>query len=115
MKMIRKMKRILTDRSGETLVEVLVAFILLSIMLLVFSQGLASATRAEVNATNSRNNADESLILLKKKLASGSPTSNDGTVTVTEKDFISVGSGKVRPYSYTINGNTYIVYMPTTD
>ncbi|MCR5329162.1 MAG: hypothetical protein K6E12_09985 [Saccharofermentans sp.] len=115
MKTIRNVRRILSDRSGETIIEVMVAFILLSIMLIVFSQGLASATNAEVTATNSRTNADTSFIALRKKLVSESPTSDDGSIAVTEKELIDVGTGRIKSYSYTVNGNTYIVYMPVTD
>ncbi|MCR5384035.1 MAG: hypothetical protein K6E72_05335 [Saccharofermentans sp.] len=115
MKMIRKMKDILKERSGETIVEVMVAFILLSIMMVIFSQSLASATTAEVNASKSRNNADTSLIDLKKKLASDSPTSDEGNIKVSEKNRVDVGTGSIKTYAYTVNGNTYIVYMPVTD
>lgn len=65
----------LIDNSGETIVEVTVAFTLLSIMLVIFSQGIAYATSAEVNASKSRNRADAAMIELQRTIAQ--PTSSD--------------------------------------
>ncbi|MCR5047875.1 MAG: hypothetical protein K6A37_02810 [Saccharofermentans sp.] len=53
---------ILKDNSGESMVEVLVAFTLLSIMLVLFAQGITWASKAEMNATNSRNAADKAML-----------------------------------------------------
>ena len=44
MKLIKKTSSIFGNNSGETMVEVLVAFTLLSIMLVAFSQGISWAT-----------------------------------------------------------------------
>ncbi len=115
MRSVKQTKRILKDNSGETIVEVVVAFTLLSIMMLIFAQGLASASRSEMTATNNRNNADQSLIDLKQKIASDSPTSNSGNITVTNKGEIEIGSGDVIRYVYNVNGNNYVVYMPAED
>ena len=105
-----KIKSILADTSGETIVEVLVAFMLLSIILLMFAQGITSASKAEITATRNRNNADQAMIDLKNKLASGSPDTSDGSIT--KDSSISVGDGNITPYIYTVNGNKYVVYMP---
>ena len=116
MKRLNKLNTVLKDTSGETMVEVIVAFTLLTIMLVVFSQGLASATTSEVNAKNTRDNADQTMIKLQKHLASDNPTSDDTTngIDVTEDPTkISVGDdGKITKYSYEVDGNVYIVFMP---
>lgn len=71
MRRINKTQFILKDNSGETIVEVLVAFTLLSIMLVIFSQGIAWASKAEVNAHKSRVGADQALELFEKDMANG--------------------------------------------
>lgn len=118
MKRLNKLNSVLKDTSGETMVEVIVAFTLLTIMLVVFSQGLASATTSEVNAKNTRDNADQTMIKLQKHLASDNPTSDDTTngIDVTEDPTkIDVGDdGKITKYSYEVDGNVYIVFMPAT-
>lgn len=68
-KIISRCKSVLNNRSGETIVEVVVAFALLSIMLVLFSQGIAWATNTEMKATDNRKKADDSMILLQKDLA----------------------------------------------
>ncbi|MBP5261358.1 MAG: type II secretion system protein [Clostridiales bacterium] len=57
--LIRKKAR--SDKKGETMVEVIVAFTLLSIMLVVFSQGITFAAKAENNAIKVRKLADEAM------------------------------------------------------
>ncbi len=47
--------------SGETIVEVMVAFTLLSIMMVIFSQGITWATKSEMNAVKNRTWADSAL------------------------------------------------------
>ena len=92
MKLIRKTSLII-DNSGETMVEVLVAFTLLSIMLVIFSQGIAWASKSEMNATKNRNNADTAMKDLQHALAANDP-GNSGTP-------VSVGDGTVTPHTYT--------------
>lgn len=112
MRTIDKTKYILKDNSGETIIEVVVAFTLLSIMMVIFAQGLASASRAEITASNNRYNADHSFLELKKKITSASPTTSGEGITVTENSRMDVGSGKLVSYTYTVNGTKYVVYMP---
>ena len=107
MRIIRKTTSILKETSGESIVEVLVAFILLSIMLVAFSQGVTAASISEINARQTRSSADKSMILLQKQLASPNP--KQGAV---EKTTISAGSASVKSYEYVIDGNTYIVFYP---
>ena len=107
MKILKKTASILKNTSGESIIEVLVAFTLLSIMMVVFSQGLASASVSEVNAKKTRDSADQSMIDLQRKLAS--PTPKEGA---EERNAISVGSDTIKSYRYEFNGNTYIVFYP---
>ena len=109
MRIIKKTVSILKESSGESIVEVLVAFTLLSIMLVIFSQGLASAAVSEANAKNSRESADKSMINLQRILASSNPKAD-----AQERESISVATttDSVKSYLYTIDGNTYIVFYP---
>lgn len=108
MKMIKKTVSILKDTSGESIVEVLVAFTLLSIMMVVFSQGLASASISEMNAKKNRGSADQSMITLQKKLASSTPKEG-----AQEKDTVSVQgtSDEIKSYLYEVDGNAYVVFF----
>lgn len=108
MKMIKKTVSILKDTSGESIVEVLVAFTLLSIMMVVFSQGLASASISEMNAKKNRESADQSMNTLQKKLASSTPKEG-----AQEKDTVSIQgtSDEIKSYLYEVDGNTYVVFF----
>ena len=112
MKKLKKIELILKDTSGETIIEVLVAFILLSIILLVFSQGLASATTAGANAKKNRDSSDSSMIKLQQKLVSTNPNASetDKNISVNQETSIILGTGSITAYTYTIDGNTYVVY-----
>ena len=105
----KRLQSIIRDTSGETIVEVLVAFILLTMMMLVFAQGLAFATTSEVNAKNSRDGADKSMETLQEKLISPDPTA--GAAAGSEID---AGDGEVKPYTYVIDGNKYVVFFPVS-
>lgn len=114
MRRLKKIGMILKDNSGETMVEVLVAFALLSIIMLMFSQGLASTTKAEMIAKQNRDSADASMVKLQQKIASDAPYTPDEDIGVSEGTSISAGDGSVKPYSYTVYGNTYVVFVPVT-
>ena len=51
------MKNVLRDRRGETIVEVLVAFVLLMLFLALFTASLRFARRASAQAQTTRDNA----------------------------------------------------------
>ena len=105
MRCIYKRGCAITDNSGETMVEVLVAFTLLSVMLVIFSQGLAWATTSEVQASRSRNNADTGMKAFQTMYASGEKS----TVPVTGLQ--GPLNGRLRRGSYTYDapdGQEYI-------
>ena len=90
--------------------EVIVAFALLSIMLLVFAQGIANATNSEVKADKSRTNADIAMKMVQDDIAareSDSPYNRQ--VPGYFDDRI-----KQVTYTYTVDGQTYtyIYYEP---
>jgi type II secretory pathway pseudopilin PulG len=97
-----------SGKRGETMVEVVVAFLLLSILLVMFSQGMVSTTKAEVQATKNRNSADKAMKALQEELAAGVNKGSGRT-----DDAIPVGDGDkvdIVPYIYSENGYTYVVY-----
>ena len=97
---------ILTDNKGESMAEVLVAFTLLSIMLVIFFQGIAWATKTEVNASNSRGRADQAMIDLQGK------RSNESGVPAGQVDGLQ-GRISRKIYSVDVYGGqsyTYVLY-----
>lgn len=110
MKCINKTGNILRNNSGETIVEVLVAFTLLSIIMLIFSQGIAFATNAEYRASTTRQNADEALKRIQHRLATGERDSMYTQIHGVFNDLI-----KVETYTETVDGQTYTyVYYEAT-
>lgn len=66
MKIIAKTKAVLREQKAETMVEVVVAFVVLSIVLVMFSQGLKYATTAEVYAVENGKACDKAVINLQR-------------------------------------------------
>jgi type II secretory pathway pseudopilin PulG len=95
----------LSGKRGETMVEVLVAFVLLAIILVLFSQGIAWATRAEANASNSREAADSAMEALQHDIANGVPGESNPDARILVKDGV-----ELIPYIYSKNGYKYVVY-----
>jgi Tfp pilus assembly protein PilV len=110
MKCLCKTVKIIKDNSGETIAEVLVAFILLTIMLLFYAQGIALATKSEMNANKSRTGADEAMKQVQDDIAARNSASEDGRQVPEYLD------ERIRQvsYSYTIDGKTYtyVYYEP---
>jgi hypothetical protein len=71
MKIVAKTKAILIANTAETMAEVLVAFIVLTLVMALFAQGLRYATSAETYAKDNTVKYDESLLKLQKTLAVG--------------------------------------------
>lgn len=90
------------------MVEVIVAFTLLAILMLLFSQGIANTTKAESKATNDRKSADNAMKSLQKELAKGENTGTENygsKITVGDPDTVDIV-----PYTYSENGYKYVVY-----
>ena len=66
MKIIAKTKAVLREQKAETMVEVVVAFVVLSIVMVMFSQGLKYATTAEVYAVENGKACDKAMINLQR-------------------------------------------------
>lgn len=110
MKCIRKTGFVLGNNNGETIVEVIVAFALLSIMLVLFANGIAWATRSEVNATKSRIGADKAMKNVQDDIAAGGWVSHINTYPQI-KGYLDDRVIRIT-YTYTIDGQTYtyVVY-----
>ncbi len=73
MKSINKRPLIIGNNSGETIAEVVVAFALLSIMLVILFQGMQNATKNLANANDHRKSSDIAMIQLQSEsLTNGS-------------------------------------------
>lgn len=89
MKKINKLYRYhISDNRGETIVEVIVAFALLSIMLVLFSQGLAAASRSDMKAMETRTAADKAMLTLQQKKLDSSDTTYKAQVTEVDNNLI---------------------------
>ncbi len=103
MRMISKKRlAVLCSNSGETMVEVLVAFTLLSMMLIIFSQGIAWASRSEIQATGNRNKADSAMTELQTKLAN-EEIQNPSPLNIEGYDI-------KRYVVHTSEGYSYVIY-----
>ena len=108
MRKLSKKTHILFDNSGETMVEVLVAFTVLSIMLLVFAEGLQMATRNTITADKSRDGADAAMATVQSKIAAGENFGHAEEEIALSSDGDDVTG--IVPYTYTENGYTFVVY-----
>ncbi len=111
MKCFSKVTNIVKDNSGETIAEVLVAFILLTIMLLIYAQGIAMAANSEMNAQKSRTGSDKARKQFQDDIAT------DNTYSLVDQYQVpAYFSSRVKhqEYSYTIDGKeyTYTYYEP---
>ena len=111
MKCKKEAVKILNNNSGETIAEVLVAFILLTIMLVIYAQGIALATNSEMKANKSRTGADKALKQVQDDIADRNP------YDLTENYQVPVYlDTKIRHKTYvvTVDGNTYsyVYYEP---
>ena len=110
MRLLYKTRSYLADNSGETIVEVLVAFTLLAILLVLFTQGITFATLTEARARKMRESSDNAMIKLQEKLSSGEDAYKE------KVRLNNVSSNVLYRYEYEIDvdGNiyTYYVYKP---
>lgn len=111
MKEIKKSKKLpIGDNRGETIVEVIVAFALLTIMLVIFSQGLTYASRSDIRAMQTREAADRAMRKLQE-----TKVNNDGRNS-TKAQAGSIDVNLIIRQIYTIEDEqshesfTYIVY-----
>ena len=89
--------------------EVIIAFALLAIMLLVFSQGIAGATRSQFYATKSRTTADIAMRALHEYIATNNIDSSNYSCSVTvdvEENQLDGGWLKYE-YVVTVDGDSY--------
>ncbi len=108
MKLIRKSGHMLEDNKGETIVEVVVAFTVLSIMMVMFSQGIAYASRTSVLADKNRDSADQAMIDLQEQITSNIIV--PGKLPVPADTPAGVESFVVYRQVYTVDSKTYVVY-----
>ena len=73
MKIKAKTKAILYYNNAETIVEVIVAFLVLSIIMVLFARGITFASTAEKHAIDNINTADDAMIRLQKVVTDQNP------------------------------------------
>ena len=115
--MIRKNSSIAYDNKGETLVEVMVAFIVLITVLALFTGAVTFASSSVTQSINKRRTTDDGYTALLQKIA-GEPTPGAACDPSTVSDDYSIAIEQNRTgheivlnaYQYTENGTVYWVY-----
>ena len=108
--MIMINRKCCSNKRGETMVEVIVAFTLLSIMLVIFSQGITFAARAENNAIRTRELADEAMQTFQNEKANNSSAHAMVPVGVFGKTVYM----QTYPVIQGSESHTYVVYVADT-
>ena len=115
MRIIRKHYNLISDNSGETIIEVVVAFTLLSIMLIMFSQGITFATNSNLDAQETRKKSDEAMKLLQyQKVSANRPVAGpidsyaDQSLEIDLKMYKQIYNVKISEDDE--NTYTYVVY-----
>lgn len=84
MKIIAKTKAILIQNTAETMVEVIVAFVVLSIVMVLFAQGMRYAATAEDYAMRNTRKYDEAMIRLQNTVTGKNPGDAHSTEIVND-------------------------------
>ena len=109
MKIIAKTKAVLREQKAETMVEVVVAFVVLSIVMVMFSQGLKYATTAEVYAVENGKACDKSLINLQRFITGHPNESGDNVPSSPLDDGVMVTSSDTE--NKTLNNQSDMVKL----
>ena len=105
MKLIRK-NGYLSDNKGETIVEVVVAFTVLSIMMVLFSQGIAYASNSSLQADKNRDSAAKAMTDLQEQIAlNNAPPIKMPVMNSDPNDPV-----VVYRQVYNVDSKTYVVY-----
>ena len=77
MKLIAKTKAVLMQNKAETMVEVIVAFAVLSIIMVLFAQGMRYAATAENHAVENTKNSDRAMLRLQQVISKNYDVTNE--------------------------------------
>ncbi len=111
MKILSETKEILESNKAETMVEVIVAFLVLSIVMVLFAQGMRYATSAETFAVDNARACDEAMLRLQKTV-----TGNEDAAVRMSTENVALGNQsdmlKLSNYSVVLTdgGDTNVFY-----
>lgn len=113
MKIIAKTKAVLFTNKAETMVEVTVAFLVLSIVMALFAQGMRFANKAETFALDRSRNSDSALKDLLDTAINGTGKAYGGTVTYDNLNGNSDDLLKYRIYTVPAadGGDNFVYYV----
>lgn len=116
MKMIAKTKEILLEQKAESMIEVIVAFLVLSIIMVLFAQGISFSNRAESYAIGRSRDSDSAMKELMDSIVTGSGSAVGGTVHHESLDG-QANKLKLRMYTVTPSGggDNFIYYVFDAD
>ena len=112
MKILAKTKAKLLETKAESMAEVIVAFLVLSLVMALFAQGVRYATGAEIYAKDNTVACDNSMIELQKTLA-GKEGDVDGPKDTQNRSLANIDNAlKLSCYSVTTghDNNVYWVF-----
>ena len=105
------LRNFIKNDSGETLVEILVAFMVLIIVVAAFTGAVNSASAATVNSIDRRRTYDSEYSGLRQKLSEEDTPGNKGTGLSTSTTLTGCdGNITLTAYQYTSGGTTYWVF-----
>ena len=110
MKKIRKNYQLIRDTKGETIVEVVIAFALLSIMMVMLTQSISYASRTDIRAGNIRKYNDQALTELQHRIATKTNTESPAPLQVFNGKAVSR-----LVYNIEVEGQTYTYYVYVAD
>ena len=111
MKILPKTKAILISTKAETMVEVIVAFLVMSIVMVLFAQGLRYATSAQTYAIDNGRACDKAMIELHKTVSGAGGIAEQDTDTI-KNIAVDNQSDVLQVSRYTVNmgSGDYFVY-----
>lgn len=107
MKIIAKTRAVLISTRAETVVEVTVAFLVMSLVMVLFAQGMRYAQTAENYAVGKTNDCDKAMLKLQNVVAG-----KDGT-GVTDKDVTDEDTLKLDGKDDLLKLKRYAVTLPS--
>ncbi len=100
-------KDVIRDNKGETIVEVVVAFLVLSIMLALFAQGLSYAGKTSSYAVEEMTAADTAVIELQKTINyTGAEGTEDGKALRTseaDREYVFDNGSSIVAHQYVVS------------
>ena len=115
--MIKDLKPIKSNNKGETLVEIMVAFIVLTTVIAIFTGAVSAASSAVTKSIDNRHTSDTGYTDLQKNIETESSPgvnsddpANPAIYQIDEADGLTGSDINLNAYKYTSGGTVYWVF-----